>query len=55
MSWDLCRRFWRVLPSFSAAFALRDPLFCALKPARVTPVIRRKQPIKAGPTYTTYK
>ena len=23
MSWDLCRRVWRVLPRFSAAFAPR--------------------------------
>jgi len=25
MSWDFCRRFWRFLPPFFAAFAPRDP------------------------------
>jgi len=28
MSWDLCPRFWRVLPPFLAAFAPRAPLLC---------------------------
>ena len=28
MSWDLCRRFWRFLPPFLAAFAPRGPLLC---------------------------
>ena len=30
MSWDLCRRFWRVLPQNFAAFASRGPLLSAL-------------------------
>ena len=45
MSWDLCHHFWRLLSPFWAAFAPMGPLFCALRLARITPVIGRGQPI----------